>query len=86
MALGGVQKLIPGEQGSEQYADAMGQFVKDRFGGVENIKKTIAEDPVGLLGDVAGLLTGGGMAAAKGAGLAGKAGKISKIGKSSWPR
>ena len=82
MALGAAQKLIPGEQGSEQYADAMGRFFKERYGGSEEIKRTLAEDPVGLVGDVAGLFTGGGALAAKGAGLAGRAGgNISRIGK-----
>ena len=31
LALGAAQKLIPGEQGSEQYADAMGRFFKGQI-------------------------------------------------------
>src|SRR3990167_5606147 len=34
IALGGIQKLIPGEQSSEKYADAVGQFFAERYGGV----------------------------------------------------
>ena len=52
-------------QRSVQSANAVGQYAKKRFGGVEEIKNTLATDPVGALGDVSMLLSGGGMAAAK---------------------
>jgi hypothetical protein len=47
-AAGGVEKLIPGEQEHEPYANAVGQFFADRYGGMEAFKKTLAEDPVGF--------------------------------------
>lgn len=70
-----VQKAIPGEQGNEKYADAAGQFFSNRYGGVDEIKTTAMNDPVGLLADASLLVTGGGTAAAK---LPGQAGKIGK--------
>jgi hypothetical protein len=39
--------------------------LKERFGGVENIKRTAEEDPVGLAYDATGLFTGGKTAVAK---------------------
>jgi hypothetical protein len=61
---------------SMKYADAVGQYFADRYGSVEGIKKAIATDPVGVLADVATILTGGGMAAARAPGVIGKAGQV----------
>lgn len=69
--LGGVQKLVPGQQDSEKYADAVGNFFAERYGGLENVKNTMAKDPVGFAADVATVLTGGGTAAARAPGMAG---------------
>lgn len=69
---GAVEKLIPGEQGQEKAADAVGKFFKDRYGGLENIKKTLYEDPVGALADISTLFSGGGA-------LATKVGELSKV-------
>lgn len=75
-----VQKAIPGEQGNEWAANAMGQAMKDRYGGLEEIKNTLATDPVGMLGDAAALVSGGGTAV-RGAGLASKSSKLANVGK-----
>lgn len=56
---GAVQKIIPGAQDNERYADALGQAMVDRYGSVENALKTLQNDPVGILSDVAGVATGG---------------------------
>lgn len=40
-------------------ADALEQYFKDRYGGTENIKGTVAKDPVGALADASVVLTGG---------------------------
>ena len=72
IALGAAQKLIPGRQGAEQNIEAIGTFLKDRYGGLENVKRTLAEDPAGLLADLSGFVTGGATLAAKGAGMAGR--------------
>jgi hypothetical protein len=70
----------------ESTANAAGQYLKDRFGGAEEIKRTIATDPAGALSDLASVLTGGGSAAARLPGIAGKAGQITKnVGRSIEP-
>lgn len=60
LAIGGIQKLIPGEQSKEPYAEAVGQFYKKRYGGGENVKNTFINDPVGFGADVSTLLSLGG--------------------------
>jgi hypothetical protein len=76
---GGVQKLVPGEHEDEETFNQFVGFLKDRYGGVENIKRTIAEDPAGFLADFSLVATGGG-AALKGASMAGKVGGLAKAG------
>lgn len=79
--LGAIESLIPGEQGHEKYAEGVLDFLKQRYGGIENIKKTAMTDPVGMLSDVASVVSGVG-AGAKVLGGAGKvANVISKTGK-----
>ena len=77
LALGGFQKLIPGEQGAEKNVDALVNLYVDRYGGLENLKKTAYEDPVGMLADFA-TLAGGGAMLAKGAGMAAKGANLAK--------
>ena len=72
---GVIQHLIPGEQADEAKADAVGKFFVDRYGSVDNIKKTLANDPVGALGDISMLVTGGGSAVARTPGVVGKIGQ-----------
>lgn len=68
MAIGAAEKLIPGEQAEEQNFDSLVEFMKDRYGSIDNFKKTIAKDPVGILGDIATVFTGiGGVARGVGA-------------------
>lgn len=69
---GVVQLAIPGEQGNEETARRVGQFFADRYGGLENIKRTIATDPAGFLADLSLVATGG-------VGALTKAGKVAKI-------
>lgn len=68
--------LPPTGGGHEQYADAMGEYLKNRYGGWENIKKSVAQDPVGVLSDASMVLTGGGSGAARAPGIIGKAGEV----------
>ena len=78
---GVIQHLIPGEQADEAKANAVGKFFVDRYGSVDNIKKTIANDPVGALGDISMLITGGGSAVARTPGVMGKIGQATaKVG------
>jgi len=74
------QKLIPGKQEDEEIVDSLVEVMKDRYGGVENIKKTLAEDPVGFVADISSLLIPGG-AVTKSLGVVSKVEKIGKVGK-----
>lgn len=65
----------------EPMANAVGAFYKDRYGGAENIKKTLYEDPVGAVGDVASVVAGGAGLVKGGATLTGKANLASKAGR-----
>lgn len=70
---GVLQKLgIMEGKDAEQYADAVGKFLVDRYGSGAAISKTMATDPVGMAADIATLLTGGG-AIVRGLGAATKA-------------
>lgn len=48
-----------------QTADAIGGVYKDRYGGWENIRRSLAEDPVGAVSDLSALVSGGATAVAK---------------------
>ncbi len=50
---------------NEAAINAVGQFFADRYGGMENFKKTIATDPVGFAMDLSTILSGGGAALAR---------------------
>lgn len=72
LGLGVFQLFVPGEQPEEKVAKAVGQYFADRYGGIDNIKNTFAQDPVGFLADATIILSGGGAAIAK-------TGKITKV-------
>lgn len=74
-----INLVRPGEQGNEQLAKEVGKFFKDRYGGLENIKKTFATDPVGMLSDVSIIFTGGAALAPKASATANILSKASKI-------
>jgi hypothetical protein len=77
LGLGLLEKTgVKASAGHEKYAEAVGQFFADRYGGIENVRKTLAQDPVGFAADVATVLTAGGGLAARGPGLVGKVGKV----------
>lgn len=63
----------------KQTANAIGGFYKNRYGGVQNIKDTLYNDPIGSAADVAGLLSGVG-GAAKVGGLVKVGGALSRAG------
>lgn len=60
-------------------ANAVGNFYKDRYGGVENIKKSFYEDPTGVALDVATVASGVG-GALKGAGTLANSSKLARAG------
>lgn len=47
-SMAGIQALT-----TEQGREALGQYYKERYGGVENFQDTLYEDPVGVLSDLA---------------------------------
>lgn len=80
LGLGLGSKLVSGGLPEEKYAEALGGMIKQRYGSGGAALKTLEKDPVGVVSDVAGLLTGGGLAAGKIPGLV-KAGQgATKVG------
>jgi hypothetical protein len=71
LGAGIVEKAIPGKQSQEKYADAVGQYFKERYGSLENAQRTATNDPFGFGADIMGVITGG-------AGLVGKTAQVSK--------
>ena len=58
-AAGYGQKLgLPGNE-YVPYADAMNQYFADRYGGWNNFKTTLGQDPFGVVSDASAALTGG---------------------------
>ena len=68
--------FVEGKQENEKVAIAMGEFFKDRYGGIENIKKTFRTDPVGIAADLSIFLTAGATLPAR---VSGTTGKIAKV-------
>jgi hypothetical protein len=63
----------------QQQAEAMGQFLADRYGGIPQIKRTVQEDPVGAGADLAMFITGLG-GTMRATGTIGKMGTVADIG------
>ena len=84
LALGLIQKLTPGVQPEESTVDAVGDYLSNRYGSggtgsvIENIKRTVSKDPVGVLGDLSMILTGGSLAAVR---VPGKVGQVARTAK-----
>jgi len=79
LGAGLIQLAIPGEQGNEELARAVGSYYADRYGGIDNVLKTLKEDPVGIVSDVALMATGVG-AGVKATGQASKIKKVADVG------
>lgn len=82
VAAGALQKVLPDDavkfinqfEGNPaaaaravEAANAVGGLYKERYGSFDNIKRTLAEDPVGAAADLSTLLTGGAMATSRAA-------------------
>lgn len=63
----------------ESKADALARMLKDRYGSIENVKRTVATDPAGILADASTVLTAGGAGAAKIPGMIGKIGEAAQV-------
>lgn len=66
--------MMEGED-HKKYADAVGKYFHDRYGGWDNALKTLREDPVAIAADVAMTLSGGG-AALRTASTLGRVGEV----------
>jgi hypothetical protein len=77
--LGGLQyaHLAPGESG-KPYARAIAQDYIDTYGGLPQIKRTLRDDPLRPIGDLATLLSAGSLGAARFPATLGRAAAISK--------
>ena len=62
---------IPEAQSSEKTADALVNHFSNRYGGLENLKQTMANDPAGFLADAATILSGGAALGARAPGVVG---------------
>jgi len=80
IGLGAAEKLIPGEQAHEQSFNQVKDYFVDRYGGIDNLLKSLESDPVGVAVDVS-VLFGGAGAGLKGISGAGKVSAIGKAGK-----
>jgi hypothetical protein len=60
-----------GNEDTQKFDAVIGYF-KDRYGGLDNLKKTVIEDPAGFAADISALFSGGGA-------IATKVGELSKI-------
>lgn len=65
-------KLQVPETPDLQAINAVGKFISDRYGSIDKLKETVIEDPVGVLADLATVISGG-------AGAVSKVGDVSKI-------
>lgn len=77
-AIGGVEKLIPGQQDYEQNFDQLTDFFKQRYGSWDAVKQTAYEDPIGFLADASTVIGGAG-GALKAVGLTKAGGIASKV-------
>lgn len=59
-------------------AEAVGDYFANRYGSMEAVKNTFANEPAALLFDLSAVLTGGGTAAAKATSLLGRTGNIGR--------
>ena len=66
-----VQKVLPGVQDKEKYANALIQHYSTKYGSKDEFLRYLQEQPAAVLGDAAMLLTGGGTSVRL-AGLGGK--------------
>lgn len=74
LALGTAEKLVPGRQQAEAYPEAIMQYGAQKYGSQENFLKSLQADPVGILGDLSAVMTGGGMMIPKVGGMVSRVG------------
>lgn len=72
-------KIILPDTEEMQTAATVGNYFSERYGSVDNFKESTVEDPVGVLSDIAGLVSGVGMAV-KQTGNVSKVSRLSEAG------
>lgn len=70
------QRAVAGNADTQKF-DALTSYFKDRYGSLDNLKKTAIEDPAGVAADISVLFTGGGSALTK----VGELSKVAEISK-----
>lgn len=87
LGMGVMQKLgVLSGTDYEKYPEAVGKFLVDRYGSVDNALNTLKTDPVGMALDISTVFSGGESLAARAPGVVGKLGKISgTIGRATDP-
>ena len=71
----------PALEGRDQMADALGQFLFDRYGSLEKMQETAYTDPAGMLADVSGVLSGGAGVALLTGQVASRVPKLTRFGR-----
>lgn len=61
-----------------QSSKAVWDYMKDRYGGIDNLKQSVMDDPVGMMSDLSAVVTGGATLIPKTAGVMGKASSLMK--------
>ena len=77
IALGALEKAVPGTQSHEQAFDVLADAMVERYGSKDKILNTIEKDPVGFAADLSTVLTGVGGVVKGAATAAGKSAIIS---------
>lgn len=72
-------KIQAPENDDLQAINSVGEYFKARYGSIDNFKESAVEDPVGVLADVAGLVSGTGLAI-RSAGTVSKVSELTNIG------
>jgi len=78
-AVGGLEKVAGQNTENTQKFDNLVNFFKDRYGSIDNLEKTLYNDPVGVAADISTLFGGAGLAA-KGLKVAADASKLGEVG------
>lgn len=78
VALGALEKAVPGTQKEEAYFDSLKDYYKQKYGSKDQFLQTLQNDPAEILSDASMFVTGGATGAAK---LA----KLSQVGAKAAP-
>ena len=63
----------------EEMQGQVWDYMKERYGGLDEIRDSMREDPVGIFGDVVGAISGGSLLAGKLAATGGKVARVARV-------